>query len=85
MTDAVAVAMSIASRQDLVEYLTSLSARARAGEARVENPLSVDLIEAGAYWAEGIDEFVSKRGACVEDLSGWALVAMVISAGLVYE
>jgi hypothetical protein len=51
----------------------------------VENETSPDLIEAAAAWTEGIEDFMETRGYDMTRLSPWAIVALIFSAGLVYE
>lgn len=79
------VAWEVDSPSKLAEFLADLAERARTGETRVENPSSVAMIEASGAWVEDIEGFLSARGRDVAALSPWAAVAMVYSAGLVYE
>jgi hypothetical protein len=58
-----------------VAFLVDLAQRARTGGTRVENPSSVAMIEASG----------SARGRDIANLTPWAAVAMVYSAGLAYE
>jgi hypothetical protein len=85
VTDPVTTAAAISSREELVEYLVNLAERARAGNTPVENETSPDLIEAAAAWTEGIEDFMETRGYDMTRLSPWAIVALIFSAGLVYE
>jgi hypothetical protein len=82
---AVSVAWEVDSPSKLAEFLVDLAERARNGETRVENPSSVAMIEASGAWVEHIESFLTARGRNVAELSPWAAVAMVYSAGLVYE
>jgi len=79
------VAWEVDSPSKLAEFLVDLAERARDGKTRVENPSSVAMIEASGAWVEGIEGFLAARGRDVTKLSPWAAVAMVYSAGLVYE
>jgi hypothetical protein len=85
VSDPVAAALAVGSREELVAYLVDLAQRARAGRTPVENVTSVDMIEAAAYWTEGMEEFLLARGQTLSGLSTWSIVAMTFSAGLVYE
>jgi len=83
--DPVAAALAVGSREELVAFLLDLAQRARAGRTPVENETSPDMIEAAAYWTEGMEEFLLARGETLSGLSAWSIVAMIFSAGLVYE
>jgi hypothetical protein len=78
-------AWAVDSPARLAEYLADLAARARQGKAPVENESSLSMIEAAGAWVEDIDSFLSSRGKDIAELSPWAAVAMIFSAGLVYE
>lgn len=79
------VAWEVDSPAKLAQFLSDLAKRARNGETRVENASSVEMIEASGAWVKVIDSFLTTRGRDVANLSPWAAVAMVYSAGLVYE
>jgi hypothetical protein len=81
----VATALAIGTPDQLSAHLVELAARARAGLTPVENEASPDLIEAAGYWSENAVEFLRARGVGIDDVSPWAIVAMIFSAGLVYE
>jgi hypothetical protein len=85
MIDPVADALAVGSKEELTDFLVSLAQRARAGQTPVENETSPDMIEAAAYWTEGIEDFLLARGMNLQELSAWSIVAMIFSAGLVYE
>ena len=78
-------AWEVDSPAKLAEFLVDLAERARTGKTRVENPSSVAMIEASGAWVEDIGDFLAARGLDIVGLSPWAAVAMVYSAGLVYE
>jgi len=78
-------AWEVDSPAKLADFLVDLAQRARTGRTRVENPSSVAMIEASGAWVEDIDDFISARGRDIANLTPWAAVAMVYSAGLVYE
>ena len=79
------IAWEVDSPAKLAQFLDDLANRARNGETRVENASSVEMIESSGAWVKGIERFLTTRGRNVTDLSPWAAVAMVYSAGLVYE
>lgn len=79
------VAWEVNSPSKLAEFLADLADRARNGGIRVENSSSVAMIEASGAWVDGIEGFLAARGRNVAELSPWAAVAMVYSAGLIYE
>ncbi|HEV2377015.1 MAG TPA: hypothetical protein VGS19_33240 [Streptosporangiaceae bacterium] len=78
-------AWEVDSPSKLAVFLADLAERARNGKTPVENPSSVEMIEASGAWVEGIERFLSARGYDAANLSPWAAVAMVYSAGLIYE
>jgi hypothetical protein len=82
---AVDKAWRVTSPADLAEFLMELAERGRHGEIRVENTLSLEMIEASGAWVEGIESFLAARHRDIAGLSPWAAVAMVYSAGLIYE
>jgi coproporphyrinogen III oxidase-like Fe-S oxidoreductase len=83
--DRVAAAMAVDSPAALSAYLLDLARRVRSGKSPIENDATLPMVEASAYWVENIEEFLVSRGLRVSDLSPWAAVAMVYSAGLIYE
>jgi hypothetical protein len=85
MIDPVAAALAVGSREELASFLLDLAQRARSGQTPVENESSWDMIEAAAYWSEGMEDFLRARSEDVDRLSPWPVVALVFSAGLVYE
>ena len=85
MIDPVAAALAVGSREELATFLVDLAQRARSGQTPIENETSPDMIEAAAYWTEGMDDFLRVRGEDVSSLSPWSIVALIFSAGLVYE
>jgi hypothetical protein len=79
-------ALAVRSRDDLVAYLNTLAGDARAGRVPVENITSPDFIEASAAWLAGLDQFLrSQRVEVVSGEPSWLTIAMIFSAGLVYE
>lgn len=85
MIDPVAAALAVRSQEELVAFLIDLAQRARSGQTPVENETSPEMIEAAAYWTEGMGDFLRVRGEDVSSLSPWSIVALIFSAGLVYE
>ncbi|WP_460707979.1 DUF7660 family protein [Myceligenerans halotolerans] len=86
MSSPVDAALAVGSRKDLVVYLADLAQKARQGEAPVENLSTPDFIEASGAWLEGLDSFLRRNaGRGEEEVSTWAIVAMIYSGGLVYE
>jgi hypothetical protein len=79
-------ALAVSSREELVAYLEGLAENSRAGIMPVENPNTSDFIDASAAWLEGLDPFLREHtGEGAPASPSWAIVAMVFSAGLVYE
>jgi hypothetical protein len=79
------IVWAVNSPSRLAEFLIDLAERARNGTIRIENSSSVAMIEASGAWVEGIESFLLSRGKDITELSPWAAVAMVYSAGLIYE
>jgi hypothetical protein len=78
--------LDVRSRTELVRYLSSLAEKARAGTIPVENPDTADFIEASGAWLEGLDAFLRHHtGEGEPDFPSWSIIAMIFSAGLVYE
>ena len=79
-------ALSVGSREELIAYLADLAESCRAGRIRVENPDTSDFIDASARWLESLDTFLRQHtGVDAPESPSWAIIAMVFSAGLVYE
>lgn len=52
----------------------------------VENPGIADFIEASGPWLEGMDAVLRHHtGEGEPDSPTWSIIAMIFSAGLVYE
>jgi hypothetical protein len=86
MSNSFEEAMNVRSRAELVIYLSSLAEKARAGTIPVENPNTADFIEASGAWLEGLDSFLRRHtGEGEPDSPSWSIIAMIFSAGLVYE
>jgi hypothetical protein len=83
--DPVEVALAVDSAESLSAFLLDLAERARNGSSPVENETSLRMIEASAYWVEGMEEFLLARGRALSGISPWAMIAMIYSAGLIYE
>jgi hypothetical protein len=78
-------AQSVRSREDLVTFLESLSARVRRDEAPFENVSAADLLQGAAGWVTDMNAFFTNQGRPVPAEPDWTLVAMIFAAGLVYE
>jgi hypothetical protein len=79
-------ALAVTSREQLVAYLTDLAEDCRRERIPVENPDTPGFIEASAAWLEGLDAFLRRQtGAGAPESPTWAIIAMIFSAGLVYE
>lgn len=86
MTNPIERASAVGTRDDLVAYLADLAEKSRTGTVPVENPSTPDFIEASAAWLEGLDAFLRHHfGEGAPESPSWAIIAMIFSAGLVYE
>lgn len=86
MSNPIEEALNVRSRAELVRHLGALAAKARAGLIPVENPATADFIEASGAWLEGLDAFLRHHtGEGEPDSPSWSIIAMIFSAGLVYE
>jgi hypothetical protein len=83
--DPVEAAIAVDSPASLSQFLLDLAARVRNGQSPIENESTLPMVEASAYWVENIEEFLLSRGRRISEISPWAAVAMVYSAGLIYE
>jgi hypothetical protein len=78
--------LAVKSREDLVRYLFDLADEARRETEAVENPQTPDFIEASGAWLEGLDAFLRRHtGEAAPEAPTWSIIAMIFSAGLVYE
>jgi len=75
----------VRTRDDLEGYLAELSEKVRLGKITVENATSVELLEAACAWIADMDGYFLNRGEPVPHDPSWALIAMIVSAGLIYE
>ncbi|WP_212909920.1 hypothetical protein [Streptomyces sp. TS71-3] len=86
MSSPIDAALAVSSLEELVAYLADLSEKARRGVVPVENPNTPDFIEASSAWLEGIDAFLRHHtGEAVPQVPKWSTIALIFSAGLVYE
>ena len=86
MSSPIEAALAVTSREELIGYLANLAERARRGVIPVENPSTPDFIEASSAWLEGLDSFLRHHtGEAAPEAPSWSTIAMVFSAGLVYE
>lgn len=86
MTRPIEAALAVRTREDLIAYLEDLAEGSRSGGIPVENTNTSDFVEASAAWLEGLDPFLRHHtGEGVPDSPSWAIIAMIFSAGLVYE
>ena len=77
---------SIHTREDLGLFLVELANRLRAGEVRLENPSSVDFINAAGRWTKSMDGFFQNiMHEPVPQDPDWALIAAIFSAAIIYE
>ncbi|MET7463115.1 hypothetical protein [Nonomuraea sp. NPDC005501] len=86
MASPIEAAMAVTTREELVAYLANLAEKSREGEIPVENVQTCDFIEASSAWLEGLDTFLLRHtGQSAPSSPSWATIAMIFSAGLVYE
>jgi hypothetical protein len=86
MKNPIDAALAVSSHEELVEYLADLAEKARQGAVPVENPSTPDFIEASSAWLEGLDAFLRHHtGEVASEAPKWSTIAMIFSAGLVYE
>jgi hypothetical protein len=79
-------ALAVGSRQELVAYLFDLAESCRDGRIQVENTDTSTFIDASGRWLETLEEFLRQHtGAGAPESPSWAIIAMIFSAGLVYE
>ncbi|MEU6964999.1 DUF7660 family protein [Streptomyces chrestomyceticus] len=79
-------ALAVKSQEGLVEFLADLAESARLDRVPVENPQTSEFIEASSAWLEGLDGFMRQHtGEGAPESPTWATVALIFSAGLVYE
>jgi hypothetical protein len=76
---------SVRTREDLTAFLNVLAARIRSGDVAVANSSAADLIDGAAGWIEDLDGYFLNRGEEPPVEPSWAIIAMIFSAGLVYE
>jgi len=76
---------SITSHAKLILYLNELVTEVRNKSISVENPSTEDFIEAAGAWLEGAERFLEKLGEDPPIKPTWSLIAMVFTAGLIYE
>ena len=75
----------VRTRDDLVRYLNGLVQEISAHQQKVENVSTADFVEALAAWIADMDGYFANRGAESPSEATWQLMAMAITAGLVYE
>ncbi len=75
----------VRTRQDLVEYLESLGRRVKEGRVPVENDTAAALILGVSGWISDMDGYFRNQGQEPPDIPDWNLIAVVFTAGLVYE
>lgn len=78
-------AEDVRSRQDLIEFLNGVTEDLRAGRLVVENSTVPSFVGGMAGWLEDMDGYFRNRGEEPPESASWRLLAMVVSAGLVYE
>ena len=83
--ESIEAAIAVDSPAALSGFLLDLAMRVRSGQSPIENESTLPMIEASAYWVENIEEFLISRDRRISDISPWVVVAMVYSAGLIYE
>ena len=58
----------------------------RDGSVRLENPSSVDFVDAAARWSRGMPGFYKNvMNSTVPDEPNWAVIAAIFAAAVVYE
>lgn len=75
----------VRSRDDFVRYLAGLVQEISAQQQKVENVSTEDFLEALAAWIADMDGYFANQGAESPGEATWQLMAMAITAGLVYE
>lgn len=73
------------SRDDLTGYLNDLSRAISGNQHKIENVRTDDFIEALAAWIADMDGYFANQGVESPREGTWQLMAMAITAGLVYE
>lgn len=77
--------IEVRSRDDLIRYLDGLVQAISDNQHKVENIRTEDFIEALAAWIADMDGYFANQGAESPREATWQLMAMAITAGLVYE
>jgi len=76
---------SVGSREELVEFLSTLASRVADGSETVENATTAQFLEATSGWLNDLEGWCANQGRELPAEPSWALVAWIVSAGLIYE
>ncbi|MFJ5218725.1 hypothetical protein ACIP98_28890 [Streptomyces sp. NPDC088354] len=76
----------IKSKDDLAAYLQDLAKAIGDGRIALENPSTVDFVDASARWTKAMDGFFKNViGEPVPDSPNWAIIAAIFRAAVTYE
>ncbi|MEV6805049.1 hypothetical protein [Streptomyces sp. NPDC051132] len=76
----------IKSKADLAAYLQDLAKAVSDGRIALENPSTVDFVDASARWTKSMDGFFKNViGEPVPDSPSWAMIAAIFRAAVTYE
>ncbi|MEU2436798.1 hypothetical protein ACFY9A_05380 [Streptomyces rubradiris] len=76
----------IKTREDLAAYLQDLAKAVSDGRIALENPSTVDFVDASARWTKAMDGFFKNViEEPVPDSPSWAMIAAIFRAAVSYE
>ncbi|MCT9006616.1 DUF7660 family protein [Streptomyces sp. NPDC054766] len=79
-------AENVKSYKDLAAYIHLLVERIDDGSIRVENPQTVDYLGAAGSWVSSLrGYYLNSAGTPVPEQPDWELIAVILSAALIYE
>jgi hypothetical protein len=73
------------SKEELAEFLLALSQKLENGAHPLENPGTVDFIEAASAWIDSCDGFYENFGLEMPAQPDWKFIATIFKAACVYE
>lgn len=76
---------SVGSREELVEFLAALASRVADGSEPVENVTTAQFLDGAGGWLSDLEGWCANQGRELPAEPSWALIAWIVSAGLIYE